>query len=112
AAWKIPFLHVFPYSPRPGTPAARMPQVAVETRRRRAKDLRDLGGRFRPAPGAGQIGRSVTVLAERAAFGYADDFTPVPLRGGARPGALVRATVTGTTEEGVAATIADDAVAA
>ena len=112
AAWEIPFLHVFPYSPRPGTPAARMPQVAVETRRRRAKDLRDLGGRLRRAHGAGQIGRIVTVLAERADFGHADDFTPVTLRGGARPGALVRAKVTGTTEDGVAATIADDAVAA
>ncbi|MED5366628.1 MAG: hypothetical protein VYA68_09745, partial [Pseudomonadota bacterium] len=69
-------------------------------------------GRLRRAHGAGQIGRIVTVLAERADFGHADDFTPVTLRGGARPGALVRAKVTGTTEDGVAATIADDAVAA
>ena len=54
----------------------------------------------------------MTVLAERPDFGHADDFTPVSLRGTARPGALIRAKVTGTTADGVTATIADDAVAA
>ena len=39
----LTFLHVFPYSPRPGTPAARMPQVPLEVRKERAARLRDHG---------------------------------------------------------------------
>ncbi len=39
----LTFLHVFPYSPRPGTPAARMPQVPLELRKERAARLRDHG---------------------------------------------------------------------
>src|SRR5690606_5504126 len=57
-------LHVFPYSSRPGTPAARMPQVPVAARRERAARLRAAGdaalGRFL----AGRVGRTVSVLVE------------------------------------------------
>ncbi len=62
-------LHVFPYSPRPGTPAARMPPVAPEAIRERAARLRRPG----PTPCGGtsdaQVGRRLTMLAERGGIG-------------------------------------------
>ena len=70
-------LHVFPYSPRPGTPAARMPQVAAAAIKDRAKRLRDKGEAAHEAHLAAQIGRKIRVLAERGGHGRAEDFTLV-----------------------------------
>ncbi len=70
-------LHVFPYSPRPGTPAARMPQVAAAAIKDRAKRLRDKGEAAHEAHLASQIGRQVRILAERGGHGRAEDFTLV-----------------------------------
>src|ERR1700687_5665535 len=58
----LTFLHVFPYSPRPGTPATRMPQVTGGAIRERAKRLREAGGaalRRRPQPGGGASGSAL-----------------------------------------------------
>src|SRR5690349_18526896 len=60
----LPFLHVFPYSERPGTPAARMPKVPVAMRRERAACLREIGHRNAQRFLAAQVGRTVTVLTE------------------------------------------------
>jgi threonylcarbamoyladenosine tRNA methylthiotransferase MtaB len=87
-------LHVFPYSPRPGTPAARMPQVARDAIKTRAKRLRDKGALALNEHLQKQIGRRVRVLAERGGAGRAEDFTPVATPGAA-PGSLIDACVAG-----------------
>ena len=70
-------LHVFPYSPRPGTPAARMPQVAAGAIKERAKRLRDKGEAALADHLSSQIGRTIRILAERGGHGRAEDFTLV-----------------------------------
>nr|WP_042674891.1 tRNA (N(6)-L-threonylcarbamoyladenosine(37)-C(2))-methylthiotransferase MtaB [Methylobacterium sp. B34] len=79
-------LHVFPYSPRPGTPAARMPPVVAEAVRARAARLREAGaGALRRHLDA-QVGRRLTVLAERGGVGRSADFTAVLLAADEAPG--------------------------
>lgn len=87
----IPYLHVFPYSERPGTPAARMPAVPVPVRRERAARLRAIAAGHAAAFHRAQLGRTVSVLAERDGRGHTPHFTPVRLD--AAPGALVQARV-------------------
>ena len=84
--------HVFPYSPRPNTPAARMPQVDVPTIRRRAAELRAAVAEQRKAWLAAHIGQPLDVLAERDGTGHAPDFARVQLPGGTVPGSLVTLT--------------------
>lgn len=122
AAWEIPFLHIFPYSPRPGTPAARMPQVAGETRRQRAADLRAVGDRIRERFFSNQIGHVVSVLVERPGFGHADNYAPVNLQALVRqgddlareaaPGSIVTARVIGLEGRHLQAEIVPGRVAA
>ncbi|MGU3384075.1 tRNA (N(6)-L-threonylcarbamoyladenosine(37)-C(2))-methylthiotransferase MtaB [Methylobacterium sp. D53M] len=79
-------LHVFPYSPRPETPAARMPPVAPDVIRARAARLREAGaGALRRHLDA-QVGRRLTVLAERGGVGRSVDFTAVRLAADEAPG--------------------------
>jgi threonylcarbamoyladenosine tRNA methylthiotransferase MtaB len=87
-------LHVFPYSPRQNTPAARMPQVASPVRNARAKKMRSAGEAMLAQHLDSQIGRSVCVLAERGGVGRATDFTPVATPD-IEPGALIKGVVTG-----------------
>ena len=70
-------LHVFPFSQRPGTPAERMPQVAGEAVKERAKRLRDAGERALAGHLARQVGRTLEVLTESGGRARAPDFTPV-----------------------------------
>jgi threonylcarbamoyladenosine tRNA methylthiotransferase MtaB len=88
-------LHVFPYSPRPGTPAARMPQVARDVVKDRARRLREKGEAALSAHLQGMVGRSYNVLVETGAMGRTEHFTPVRLAGAAEPGAIVPVTVAG-----------------
>jgi threonylcarbamoyladenosine tRNA methylthiotransferase MtaB len=81
-------LHVFPYSPRPGTPAARMPQVPHAIVRERAARLRAEGERRLAAHLQGRVGRSLTVLTERGGVGRAADFTAVRLAAQTPPGEM------------------------
>ena len=97
----IPYLHVFPYSERPGTPAARMPAVPEPVRRERAQMLRAAGAHNAAAFHGEQIGRHVSVLAERGGRGHSEHFSPVRLA--ASPGALVRARVTAADAAGLVA---------
>ncbi|WP_066652407.1 MULTISPECIES: tRNA (N(6)-L-threonylcarbamoyladenosine(37)-C(2))-methylthiotransferase MtaB [Sphingomonas] len=72
--------HIFPYSPRGGTPAARMPQVAVEVRKARAALLREAAARRRTAWLATLVGSSQQVLVERPGTrGHAANFAEVTL---------------------------------
>ncbi len=70
-------LHVFPYSPRKGTPAARMPQVPREVIRERAAALRQKGEAALAAHLTRQIGRVLPVLMERHGLGRAPDFSEI-----------------------------------
>ena len=80
----IPYVHVFPYSERPGTPASRMPAVPVPLRRERAGRLRTAGERHAAAFHAALVGREVAVLAETETRGHSEHFAPVRLAGTAR----------------------------
>jgi len=90
--------HVFPYSPRPGTPAARMPQLDKALIRRRAAELRAEIASTRAAWLQGLLGRRLHVLAESDGTGYAENFARVELPAGTARGTL--ASVTPTRIEG------------
>ncbi|GEP08929.1 tRNA (N(6)-L-threonylcarbamoyladenosine(37)-C(2))-methylthiotransferase MtaB [Methylobacterium gnaphalii] len=72
-------LHVFPYSPRPGTPAERMPQVAPDIVKSRAARLRDAGSDALVRHLDGEVGQSRQVLVERGGTGRTETFTSVRL---------------------------------
>jgi threonylcarbamoyladenosine tRNA methylthiotransferase MtaB len=72
-------LHVFPFSPRKGTPAARMPQLAREDIKERARRLREKGMEALQRHLAGEIGRRRAVLAETEGMARTEAFTPVRL---------------------------------
>jgi threonylcarbamoyladenosine tRNA methylthiotransferase MtaB len=74
----LTFLHVFPFSARTGTPAAKMPQLGRRIAKERAARLRDKGDIALRRHLAGKIGRNIRVLAERNAA-HSDDFTEVKL---------------------------------
>ena len=94
------WLHVFPYSPRPGTPAARMPQVPVAERRARAAELRVAAERPRQRFLDGCIGGESRVLLEKADSGRDECFAEVAFeRPAGEPGALVRAHITGVEDD-------------
>jgi threonylcarbamoyladenosine tRNA methylthiotransferase MtaB len=95
----LPYLHVFPYSERPGTPAARMPAVPVQLRKERAAALRQAGAAEANQFFAAQIGRTVSLLTEAEQSGHSEHFAPVRLSQPAAPGRLLRARVTGATKD-------------
>ena len=85
--------HVFPFSPRPGTPAARMPQVPHDVIKARAAALRAVAAEGRQAWLASQIGTRTPVLVENREKGHSDGFAPVRITGSAR-GDLAPALIT------------------
>jgi threonylcarbamoyladenosine tRNA methylthiotransferase MtaB len=95
---ELPFLHVFPYSERPGTPAARMPKVPIAVRRERATCLREIGRRNAQRFLAAQIGRTVKVLTENSDSGHSEHFAPVRLATPVAPARLLTAHVVGATD--------------
>jgi threonylcarbamoyladenosine tRNA methylthiotransferase MtaB len=89
----LPLLHVFPYSERPGTPAARMPAVPVAVRRERAARLREAAAAQAARLYASQIGQHFDVLTESADRGHTEHYTPVRLTAPAPAGRILRARV-------------------
>jgi threonylcarbamoyladenosine tRNA methylthiotransferase MtaB len=88
-------LHVFPFSPRPGTPAARMPQVERATIKDRARRLRARGDlALRHHLGA-QVGSKRRVLTESQALGRTEHFTKVHLATSAVPGTILDLVIAG-----------------
>ncbi len=85
----IAYLHAFPYSPRPGTPAARMPQVDGRVIRDRAARLRAAGDAALERHLEQRVGRRLRVLAERGGVGHAEDFTSVRLPAGTQRGDVI-----------------------
>jgi threonylcarbamoyladenosine tRNA methylthiotransferase MtaB len=91
---ELPFLHVFPYSERPGTPAARMPAVQKPVRRARAAQLRAEGAAAAARFLATQVGRRIEVLTETGNTGHSEHFAPVRLMQPNPQGQVLAARVT------------------
>ncbi|MBI3440509.1 MAG: tRNA (N(6)-L-threonylcarbamoyladenosine(37)-C(2))-methylthiotransferase MtaB [Proteobacteria bacterium] len=85
----LTFLHVFPYSPRQGTPAARMPQVDGNVRKERAKKLRELGGSLLHQHLSVLVGKTLPVLTERNNKGRTEYFSEVAIDGNIPAGRIV-----------------------
>jgi threonylcarbamoyladenosine tRNA methylthiotransferase MtaB len=99
----LTLLHVFPFSARAGTPAARMPQVPREVVKERAARLRKAGERALAARLASEVGRTRSVLVEQPGFGRSEHFLPVRLDFSA-PGEIVAAIVHGASVRELSAT--------
>jgi threonylcarbamoyladenosine tRNA methylthiotransferase MtaB len=91
----LAFLHVFPFSPRPGTPAAKMPLLPRAVVKARAERLRAAGDQALRRHLDGRLGRTVHGLVEREGSARAEDFTEVAFEGLAPAGTIVPLTVTG-----------------
>lgn len=89
----FPYLHVFPYSERKGTPAAKMPAVPVEVRRERAAQLRKLGKQAAEHYHQSLVGKSIRLLMENPEGGHSEQFAMTRLQGQAEPGEIVLARV-------------------
>lgn len=92
--------HTFPYSPRPGTPAARMPQVDRATIKRRASELRAAVAETRASWLAKQLNKPHRVLAERDGTGYAENFARIAVPEDTPAGEIISVTPT-KIEEGL-----------
>ena len=82
-------LHVFPFSPRPGTPAARMPQLASDIVKDRARRLREKGEAAMRRHLDEQVGATRKVLTEFNGIGHTEHFTPVRLAASVMPGMIL-----------------------
>ncbi|MBF9059442.1 tRNA (N(6)-L-threonylcarbamoyladenosine(37)-C(2))-methylthiotransferase MtaB [Rhodobacterales bacterium HKCCSP123] len=91
----LTWLHVFPYSPRPGTPAARMPQVEGTAIRDRAARLRAAGEARVAAHLSGQVGQTHRILMESPRMGRTEQFTEVAFATDQPEGQIVSARITG-----------------
>jgi threonylcarbamoyladenosine tRNA methylthiotransferase MtaB len=92
----LALLHVFPYSARPGTPAARMPQVDGAAIKARAARLRAAGAAALARCLKNQVGRRVSVLMEKDGRGFSEHYLPVEITG-VPAGGIVSARITGAT---------------
>jgi threonylcarbamoyladenosine tRNA methylthiotransferase MtaB len=104
-AAELPFLHVFPYSERRGTPASRMPGIGVAIRRERAARLREAGKRMMGRFLVSQIGRTISLLSENESTAHSEHFAPVRLSAPIAPGTLAKARVTGVTDSALLAQV-------
>jgi threonylcarbamoyladenosine tRNA methylthiotransferase MtaB len=92
----LAFVHVFPYSPRPGTPAARMPPLPGAAIKERAAKLRAAGKAALAADLASRIGGETDVLIERPGTGRAAFYAAVRFQGLAVEGEIQRMRIVGT----------------
>ena len=91
---RLTHLHVFPFSARPGVPAARMPQVAVEVRRDRAGQLRRAGSAMLSSYLDSRVGMRERLLVERDGCGRTEHYLVLQVGGDPAPGSVVEAVVT------------------
>jgi threonylcarbamoyladenosine tRNA methylthiotransferase MtaB len=102
----LAYAHVFPFSPRPGTPAARMPPVSGKVVKARAERLRARGDTALTEHLRRKIGQRVYGLVERPGLARAEDFTEIVFEGLAEPGSIVALNITGLDGRKAAAVIA------
>ena len=95
----LTWLHVFPYSIREGTPAAKMPQVAKALRKERAARLRAAGEAQVTRLFERTVGKQASIVVERtdgnSAVGHSEQFIPVVVETDAKPGDMIEVTLTG-----------------
>lgn len=96
----LTYIHAFPYSPRPGTPAARMPQIPRKLARERAQRLREAGEQQFAALCRTRLGAIERVLVERGGRGRTEHFIPVRITD-AEPGELVEMAITAMDGDGL-----------
>jgi threonylcarbamoyladenosine tRNA methylthiotransferase MtaB len=101
-------LHVFPFSPRTGTPAARMPQLDRALVKERAARLREKGEAARLAAYRSDVGELRSVLVERPGHGRTEHFAPVEMASG-EPGEIIAARIAGASLQGLTAIPAREA---
>jgi threonylcarbamoyladenosine tRNA methylthiotransferase MtaB len=94
-------VHVFPYSPRPGTATAAADAVPAAVKRERSERVRELSHAASLARWSEKLGREDTVLVDRPGRGYGDDYSPWLVDG--RVGELVQVRASAVTEEGILA---------
>jgi threonylcarbamoyladenosine tRNA methylthiotransferase MtaB len=91
----LTYLHVFPFSARPGTPAARMPQLPKSVIQERARALREKGKQRLDAFLGSEVGELRSILVETESLGRTEHFASVKFAQRMSAGAIVRARVTG-----------------
>jgi threonylcarbamoyladenosine tRNA methylthiotransferase MtaB len=101
----LTYLHVFPYSPRPETPAANMPQVEQKTRKARAAVLRKKGEETKANYFQTLTGQTAKILVERKDRGYTETYAPVRLTNQHHQGTIVSAIITKSSAKGLTAKI-------
>lgn len=100
----LTWLHIFPYSPREGTPAARMPQVHGNQIKRRAAILRDLGTKQIKSHLSSQLGKDHSILMENGYMGRTEQFTEVKFDKEQTEGSIVLGKITDANEKQLFAT--------
>jgi threonylcarbamoyladenosine tRNA methylthiotransferase MtaB len=95
----IVMAHVFPFSPKRGTPAARMPQVESRRIKERARRLRDASAGRRRAWLQSLVGTRQQVLVEKDGRGHCENFAPVRLSGNAPPGRIAASRIVGVEDD-------------
>lgn len=101
----LQYLHVFPYSEREGTPAARMPQVDLGLRKKRAAELRDAGAKELSKFLQGELNKVVKVVAEKEKIGRAENFSIVEFTEEVIPGNIINSRIIAYTNEKLIAEI-------
>jgi len=101
---RLTWLHIFPYSPREGTPAARMPQVNGNQIKRRASILRDLGTKQIKSHLSSQLGKDHSILMENGYMGRTEQFTEVKFDKEQIEGSIVLGKITDANEKQLFAT--------
>ena len=96
---ELTFLHVFPYSPRNGTPAARMPQIPRAEIKSRAQRLRDKGANVLNTYLKSQVGKSIEIMMENKSVGRTPQYAEVAVSVDQTTGTLVMAQISGAAEK-------------
>jgi threonylcarbamoyladenosine tRNA methylthiotransferase MtaB len=99
----LDLLHVFPFSPRPGTPAARMPQLPKPIIRERAARLRAAGDAARRRAFDRLMGKTVSALVEQPGLGRSEHYLPVRLPASAREGQVEAVRIVGADDKALIA---------
>jgi threonylcarbamoyladenosine tRNA methylthiotransferase MtaB len=102
----LDYLHVFPFSARPGTPAARMPQVPGNIVKERAAKLREAGAASTSRALAARIGTIAQVLVEKDGFGHSEHYAPVRFSGSAEIGSIAQVRIADAARDGLSGVIA------
>ena len=102
----IPWLHVFPFSPREGTPAAKIPPVHGAAVKTRAKILRDEGERVKALHLASRVGDTDTALFEEGGLGRLPDFCTVKVDNPPKSGSFASVKITGYNDDTLEGTLA------